>query len=347
MKRVRSRREATGLISTDTRGNLADMPEAPIRSPDLFEKTRDHDRRELIDFARQNDLLPYFRQVESEAGPVVRMEGEERLMLGSNNYLGLTGDPRVKAAARDALERYGTALTGSRLLNGTIPLHAELEEEIAAWMGTEAALVFTTGYQANVGCLSAILSAERHGDRGLRRPRLDPGRLQDVRRPPAPLPPPAPRQARADAGAGRRRRRRHPGGRRRRLLDGGRHLRRQLGRRPLPLLRRPPDGGRGPRGGRARRPRDGRVRAARRRGPGRPAHGHVLQVPCQLRRLHRRAGRGDRLPADRLPVVPLHGRRRAGRARRRRSRRCGSAAPTRARSSSGACSTTANTCTAA
>jgi 8-amino-7-oxononanoate synthase len=129
------------------------------RPPDLFQKTRDHDRRELIDFAREHDLLPYFRQVESEAGPVVRMEGEERLMLGSNNYLGLTGDPRLKAAAHDALERYGTALTGSRLMNGTIPMHAELEEEIAAWMGTEAALVFTTGYQANVGCLSAILNA--------------------------------------------------------------------------------------------------------------------------------------------------------------------------------------------
>jgi 8-amino-7-oxononanoate synthase len=127
--------------------------------PDLFEKARDHDRRELIDFAREHDLLPYFRQVESEAGPVVRMEGSERLMLGSNNYLGLTGDPRVKLAAREALERYGTALTGSRLLNGTIPLHNELEEEIAAWMGTEGALVFTTGYQANVGCLSAILGA--------------------------------------------------------------------------------------------------------------------------------------------------------------------------------------------
>jgi 8-amino-7-oxononanoate synthase len=127
--------------------------------PDLFEKARDHERRELIDFARAHDLLPYFRQVESEAGPVVTMEGQERLMLGSNNYLGLTGDPRVKAAAREALDRYGTALTGSRLLNGTIPLHQELEEEIAAWMQTEAALVFTTGYQANVGCLSAILSA--------------------------------------------------------------------------------------------------------------------------------------------------------------------------------------------
>ena len=151
---------ATGLTSRLTRGKLADMSETPHTAPaDVFQKTRDHDRRELIEFARREDLIPYFRVLESEAGPVVRMEGRERLMLGSNNYLGLTGDERVKAAAREALERYGTALTGSRLMNGTIPLHHELEEEIAGWLGTEDALVFTTGYQANVGCLSAILSA--------------------------------------------------------------------------------------------------------------------------------------------------------------------------------------------
>jgi 8-amino-7-oxononanoate synthase len=131
----------------------------PTTVPDLFEKARSHERRELIEYARQADLIPYFRQVESEAGPVVRMEGRERLMLGSNNYLGLTGDSRVKAAASEALDHYGTALTGSRLMNGTIPLHRELEEEIAGWMGTPDALVFTTGYQANLGCLSAILSA--------------------------------------------------------------------------------------------------------------------------------------------------------------------------------------------
>jgi 8-amino-7-oxononanoate synthase len=133
------------------------MPETTL--PDLFAKTREHDRRELMEFARGQDLMPYFRVVESEAGPVVRMEGRERLMLGSNNYLGLTGDPRVKAAARDALERYGTALTGSRLLNGTLPMHRELEQAIAAWMRTEDALVFTTGYQANLGCLSGVLDA--------------------------------------------------------------------------------------------------------------------------------------------------------------------------------------------
>jgi 8-amino-7-oxononanoate synthase len=85
------------------------------------------------------------------------MEGAERIMLGSNNYLGLTGDPRVMAGARDALERYGTGLTGSRLLNGTIDLHLELEREIAEWMGTEDAIVFTTGHQANVGTLGTLL----------------------------------------------------------------------------------------------------------------------------------------------------------------------------------------------
>ena len=131
------------------------MPETVI---DLFEKARTHERRELLQAARENDLMPYFRLLEGEAGPVVEMEGAERVMLGSNNYLGLNRDPRVKAAARDALDRYGTALTGSRFLNGTIPLHLELERELAEWMGDEDAIVFTTGYQANVGAIATLLS---------------------------------------------------------------------------------------------------------------------------------------------------------------------------------------------
>ncbi|HEX8075412.1 MAG TPA: aminotransferase class I/II-fold pyridoxal phosphate-dependent enzyme [Thermoleophilaceae bacterium] len=125
---------------------------------DLFEKARTHERLELLRAAREADVMPYFRLLEGEAGPVVAMEGAERVMLGSNNYLGLTRDPRVKDAARAALDRYGTALTGSRFLNGTVPLHLELERELADWMGTEAALAFTTGYQANVGCLSTLLA---------------------------------------------------------------------------------------------------------------------------------------------------------------------------------------------
>jgi 8-amino-7-oxononanoate synthase len=124
---------------------------------DLFEKARTHERLEQLRAAREQDLLPYFRVLTGPAGPIVEMEGVERVMLGSNNYLGLTGDRRVIEGARKALETYGTGLTGSRLLNGTIPLHRELEQEIADWIGTGDALVFTTGYQANVGCLSTLL----------------------------------------------------------------------------------------------------------------------------------------------------------------------------------------------
>src|SRR5215212_735841 len=125
---------------------------------DVFEKVRGHERAEQLRAAREADLLPYFRVLESAAGPVVEMEGAERIMLGSNNYLGLTADPRVIQGARDALERYGTGLTGSRLLNGTVGLHLELEAELADWMGTEEALVFTTGHQANIGTLGTLLA---------------------------------------------------------------------------------------------------------------------------------------------------------------------------------------------
>src|ERR671921_1664375 len=125
---------------------------------DVFAKVRGHERAEQLRAAREADLLPYFRRLESPAAPVVEMEGAQRIMLGSNNYLGLTADPRVVQGARDALERYGTGLTGSRFLNGTIDLHLELEAELAAWMGSEEAIVFTTGHQANVGTLGTILA---------------------------------------------------------------------------------------------------------------------------------------------------------------------------------------------
>jgi 8-amino-7-oxononanoate synthase len=124
---------------------------------DLFDRTRNHERAEQLRVARENDLLPFFRPTDGEPGPVVVMEGVERVTLGSNNYLGLTRHPAVKAAAQEALDAYGTALTGSRFMNGTTPLVLELEREIADWMRTDDALVYTTGYQANVGAIAALL----------------------------------------------------------------------------------------------------------------------------------------------------------------------------------------------
>ncbi len=126
-------------------------------SIDVFAKVRGHERAEVLAAARKAEVLPYFHVLTSPAMPVVEMEGAQRIMLGSNNYLGLTGDERVLKGAQDALHRYGTGLTGSRPLNGTTPLHLDLEREIAEWMGSEDALVFTTGHQANLGTLGTIL----------------------------------------------------------------------------------------------------------------------------------------------------------------------------------------------
>jgi 8-amino-7-oxononanoate synthase len=124
---------------------------------DVFDKARHHERLDQLRTARELDALPYFRVLEGPTLPVVSMEGKRRIMLGSNNYLGLTGDERVRQGALDAVMKYGTGLTGSRFLNGTIDLHLELEQELAEWIGTEAAIVFTTGHQANLGALGTIL----------------------------------------------------------------------------------------------------------------------------------------------------------------------------------------------
>jgi 8-amino-7-oxononanoate synthase len=124
---------------------------------DVFAKARENERLEQLATVRQMDSLPYFRVLEGPTLPIVEMEGARRIMLGSNNYLGLTGDERVKEGALDALHRYGTGITGSRFLNGTLDLHIELERELADWLGAEAALVFTTGHQTNVGTLGTIL----------------------------------------------------------------------------------------------------------------------------------------------------------------------------------------------
>jgi 8-amino-7-oxononanoate synthase len=129
-------------------------------STDVFAKARENERLELMRAARELDMVPYFRVLEGPTLPVVQMEGRGRIMLGSNNYLGLTGDERVRQGALDAVRQYGTGITGSRFLNGTLELHLELERELAEWLGTEAALVFTTGHQANLAALGTILGPE-------------------------------------------------------------------------------------------------------------------------------------------------------------------------------------------
>ncbi len=110
--------------------------------------------------AQQFGYYPYFTPIESEAGPVVEIGGERKIMLGSNNYLGLTSHPEVKQAAADAVLRYGSGCTGSRFLNGTLNIHVELEEALADWLGKEAALVFSTGFFVNQGVISALVSSE-------------------------------------------------------------------------------------------------------------------------------------------------------------------------------------------
>ena len=102
-------------------------------------------------------IYPYFRALSNSEGVTAQFEGREVIMLGSNNYLGLTTNPRVRQAAADALQHYGTSVTGSRFLNGTLELHLELEQQLARYVGKEAALVFSTGYQTNLGTISALV----------------------------------------------------------------------------------------------------------------------------------------------------------------------------------------------
>jgi 8-amino-7-oxononanoate synthase len=130
------------------------------RTIDIFERIRGDNQVELQRRAQSEGWSPYFRALDGPAGPMVVMDGREIIMLGSNNYLGLTQDPRVVEAARTALDRYGAGLTGSRLMNGTIGLHEDLEYELAEWFQTEAAVVFTTGYQANLAVVSAIATSD-------------------------------------------------------------------------------------------------------------------------------------------------------------------------------------------
>lgn len=121
---------------------------------DIFEKCGEFTDARL---AKAAGIYPYFMPLEDTEGTEVVVDGKRVLMIGSNNYLGLTTDPRVRQASIDAVQRYGTSCTGSRFLNGTLKMHLELEERLAAFVGKEAALVFSTGYQTNLGVISCIV----------------------------------------------------------------------------------------------------------------------------------------------------------------------------------------------
>ena len=124
------------------------------KSPkDLYQKCREY--RDTAD-ARAQGFYPYFRSIEEPHGNYVICDGQPKIMIGSNNYLGLAQDPRVVEAACEATRRYGAGCTGSRLLNGTIKLHVELEEALAGFLGREDAILFSTGFFANQGALIAL-----------------------------------------------------------------------------------------------------------------------------------------------------------------------------------------------
>jgi len=114
--------------------------------------------RKIIDAG----IYPYFRVIESDQDTVVTIDGKKVLMFGSNSYLGLTSDPRIKEAAKKAIDQYGTGCAGSRFLNGTLDIHIELEERLAKFTGKEGALCFSTGFQVNLGVVSVLTGRSDH-----------------------------------------------------------------------------------------------------------------------------------------------------------------------------------------
>ncbi len=111
---------------------------------------------ERANLMRDNDLYPFFRAIEETEASTVTVKGKKQIMIGSNNYLGLTHHSYVKEAAIKAIEKYGTGCTGSRFLNGNLNIHEELDEKLARYLGHEKAIVFSTGMQSNLGALSAL-----------------------------------------------------------------------------------------------------------------------------------------------------------------------------------------------
>ncbi|MBS1518715.1 MAG: aminotransferase class I/II-fold pyridoxal phosphate-dependent enzyme [Bacteroidetes bacterium] len=122
---------------------------------DLFDKCIKYTRADEVKSA---GFYPYFRAIEANEGPVVKIEGRDIIMAGSNNYLGLTAHPKVKEAALAAIEKYGTGCSGSRYLTGTLDLHIQLEEKLADFLGKESVLLFSTGYQTAQGIIPTLVN---------------------------------------------------------------------------------------------------------------------------------------------------------------------------------------------
>lgn len=121
---------------------------------DIFEKCYKYSAADEI---RAQGIYPYFHALNTRQDVVVMMEGKRRIMLGSNNYLGLTSNPEIIEAAIKAVEQYGTGCSGSRYLNGTLEMHLELESELADFLGKDGCMIFSTGFQSNLGIISAIV----------------------------------------------------------------------------------------------------------------------------------------------------------------------------------------------
>ena len=136
---------------------VQDSQMAVKKAADIFEKCSRFDKaKELM----AQGIYPYFRVIESAQDPEIIMNGRRMIMIGSNNYLGLTNHPKVKEAAIEAIKKYGTGCAGSRFLNGTLSIHVELEEKLARFMRKDAALVFSTGFQVNLGVISALVGKD-------------------------------------------------------------------------------------------------------------------------------------------------------------------------------------------
>lgn len=121
---------------------------------DIFHKTKEFTRARE---AQAMGLYPFFIPFEDSEGTIVRYEGREIIMIGSNNYLGLTNNPHVIEASKKAIDDFGSSVTGSRFMNGSLAMHRELEERLANFIGKESVIVFSTGYQTNLGTISAIV----------------------------------------------------------------------------------------------------------------------------------------------------------------------------------------------